>query len=337
MSGNRTPGESPFVAPAAVEAWDAWFRWRENGVLRDDTIEATWQRVAATLATVEPGGERCAFERRLLDAFADWRLLLDERILAAAGTEATPWPDDGLVAVLNLAGFVRPSPASQAVIDCAAVKHCAGLAAHALDNAIVLRRDSHRTAKRLRIGVIGLADALALLGLDYACAEARMQARRIAQALAEGSLDATIALAESRGRALRCDAAWFERARLRETPTDLVARARRHGLRHIGLTAITPQPRLARFANDVGDAIHPLATAARGGSGPAKRVRASVPSQLDMRAAMQPWMDESLSLPVQSNRKPSPAEHLDWYARAAALGLGALSWRRAAPAPSPQP
>ena len=40
-------GSSPFVSPVAVEAWDTWFRWRENGTLHDDTVDATWRRVAS--------------------------------------------------------------------------------------------------------------------------------------------------------------------------------------------------------------------------------------------------------------------------------------------------
>ena len=44
---------SPFLDPVAVEAWDAWFRWREDGQLRDISVEATWERVAGALAQAE--------------------------------------------------------------------------------------------------------------------------------------------------------------------------------------------------------------------------------------------------------------------------------------------
>lgn len=334
MKSSIENAASPFATPAAVEAWDAWFRWRENGALRDDTVESTWQRVASALAAVEPGDERSAFRHRLLEACFDWRLLLDERILATAGSGAMSWPGDGLVAVLNLAGFVRSPAAARASLDIAAIEAGAGLAVHALDNAIVLRGDSARIAKRLRIGVVGLADAFAQLGLGYDDEEARSLARSIAQALAEGSLRATIALAEVRGCAVRGDASWLRRACLRDTPHELIAAARRHGLRHAGLTAITSQPRLARFANDVVDAIHPSAAGGYGGVPAKAPVRVSVPSQIELRGAMQPWIDEPISCPVQSNGKPSPARHLDWYARVAAMGLGALSWCPVSPAPS---
>jgi ribonucleoside-diphosphate reductase alpha chain len=325
---------SPFLTSTAVEAWDTWFRWRENGELRDDTIEATWQRVAAALAGVESPSERGDFERRLLDAFSDWRLLPDERVLAAAGSGTVRWPDDGLVAVLNLARFVRVRGSAPATVDLAALQDCARLAVRALDNAIVLCGGSVRNSKNtLRIGVIGLADALASLGLDYAGAKARAWAATVAKTLAEGCLRETIALAAARGAAAPCNTACIEKLRMRSMPDDLIDLARRHGLRHPGLTSITTQPKLAKFANDASDAIHPLA--AHDGLAPSLLRSArpytpsagSVPAQLEIRGAMQPWIDEPIACPVLTDAKPTPTRHLDWYARAMALGLGALSWQ----------
>lgn len=323
-------GGSPFVSPDAVEAWDTWFRWRENGALRDETVDATWRRIAATLAAAEADDARIGFELRLLDAFASWRVLLDERLLATAGTNKEAWPGNDLVAVLNVAGFVRAADTPAARIDFAAMKDSAALAVHALDNALLLGNDTGAAPKKLRVGVIGLAEAFALLGLDYAGAEARAQAQSVAQSLAEGCLRATVALAETRGATLHCDTAWIEQAQQRGMPAGLIERARLHGVRHTSLTAITLQPRLAKFANDTSDAVLPLtagdALLAYRGSWPNLPPAASVPAQLEMRGAMQPWIDEPVACPVRSYGRPVPANHADWYARSAALGLGALSW-----------
>ena len=323
-------GSSPFVSPVAVEAWDTWFRWRENGTLHDDTVDATWRRVASALASAEPEAERAAFEIRLLDAFASWRLLLDERLLATAGTNKESWPDNDLVAVLNIVGFVRGYGTPAAKVDLAAVKDCAELTTQALDNATLLGTPTKRQPKKLRIGIIGFAEALALLGLDYNSMEACRQAQSLAQSLAEGCLRASIALAEIRGATMYCDEAWIERARLRGPPDDLIERAGRHGLRHAGLTSINPQPKLARFANDTSDAVLPLtasdALLAYRGSWPSVPAVAAVSAQLAIRGAMQPWIDEPISGPVRTLSKPTPASHLEWYARSMTLGLGALSW-----------
>jgi len=322
---------SPFVSPAAVEAWDTWFRWRENGTLRDDTVDATWRRVASALASVEPVDQRAAFELRLLDAFASWRLLLDERLLATAGTGRECWPDNDLAAVLNIVGFVRNAAAPDAKIDHGALKDCAMLATHALDNALLLGDRSGQKVKTLRIGIIGFAEALALLRSDYGSVEAPRYAKSIAQSLTEGCLRTTVTLAEARGATVHCcNAAWIEKARLRGMPADLIERARLHGLRHASLTSISSQPRLAKFANDTSDAVLPMtagdALLAYRGSWPSVPAATAVPAQLEIRGAMQLWIDEPISCPVRILGKPALANHLDWYARAAAFGLGALSW-----------
>ena len=100
-------GTQRFIDIGAVEAWDAWFRWRQDGELRDVSIEQTWSRVAGALAGPELPGQAAPFQRQLVDALLGWKLLPDERIAASAGTAAPAWPDDGLVAVLNAANFVR--------------------------------------------------------------------------------------------------------------------------------------------------------------------------------------------------------------------------------------
>src|SRR5690348_2313422 len=106
-TARRRTMQSSFIETAAVEAWDAWFRWRERGRLRDISVEATWRRMARTLAAVEPAQPAAEYEAALMTAFASWRLLLDERVLATAGTHAAEWPNNDLVAVLNAGMFVR--------------------------------------------------------------------------------------------------------------------------------------------------------------------------------------------------------------------------------------
>lgn len=68
-----------FGDPVAVEAWDAWFRWREGHQLRDLTIDPTWSRVTGALVSL--ASDRSAqHEQRIGDAIGSWRLLPDGRI-----------------------------------------------------------------------------------------------------------------------------------------------------------------------------------------------------------------------------------------------------------------
>jgi len=348
---------SPFVDLAAVEAWDAWFRWREKADLRDLSIEDTWRRVSAALASIEPGGETTTWQARFTDAFASWRLLPDERLLACAGTgRATHW-DGVLHASLNAAGFVCQSPATDASIDLAALSDCAALAVRALDNAAL---EAGIAAPHLRIGMIGVADALALLGLRYDSDPGRRQAGAMARALVEGCMHGSIMLAAERGSCGQEAHVSIARARLRGLPGDLLNAAARHGVRHVQLTAITSQPRLALLANDVADAVDPLRgknhailistsdgqrTTVRSSGYALNLLRAggikhedmpdtlpdmSWTAQIKMRSTLQPWMDDPIDYPLLATNDLGEAQRLEARKLAEGHELGEPTWREVA-------
>lgn len=342
---------SPFIEPVAVEAWDAWFRWRERGDLRDVSIEDTWRRVAVALASVEADGGKRRWLARFLKAFANWQLLPDERLLAAAGTGAVTWRDGDLHAALNIAAFVPVDAHSTLDIDPAAIGDCAEVAVRVLDNAALL---AGIAAPRLRIGMVGVADALLLLGLDYDSEAGCARAAAFARAVAEGCLRANVELARERGATP--DDTRQAIARVRKLEPEWQRDAERHGLRHRQLTAITSQPRLALLANDVADALDPLLGknhwhTIAGPDGPRSiqssgyalgvlhadgdpqgESRAvlrdlSPAAQLAMRAAVQPWIDAPIDCPLLLEGEPDPAQQAEARSQAGVLGLGAPRWR----------
>jgi ribonucleoside-diphosphate reductase alpha chain len=341
---------SPFIDLAAVEAWDAWFRSREQGDLRDLSIEDTWRRVSVALASVEPVGDTATWQVRFMDALASWRLLPDQRLLADAGTGRITWRDDSLHATVNAASFVPVERAAASAPDLVAIADCAALAVRALDNAALM---TGIDTPHLRIGMIGVADALALLGLHYDSDPGRKQAAAMAQALAEGCLRGSTMLAAERGSCGHEPHAFIARARLRGLPQELLDAVVRHGVRHTPLTAITPQPRLALLANDVADAIDPLkgrnhlvVISAPDGqrtvmhsSGYALNILhageiepedmpdMSWMAQIKMRAALQPWMDESIDYPLLATNDLGEAQRLEARKLAASHELGEPTWR----------
>ena len=170
-------GTQRFIDIGAVEAWDAWFRWRQDGELRDVSIEQTWSRVAGALACPERPGQAGPFQRQLVDALLGWKLLPDERIAASAGTAAPAWPDDGLVAVLNAANFVRRRFDADADFDHAAFAATAALAVRMLDNAALLAgRRAVRAGSHARIGLVGLYHGDSHLSLAGASKDNRQDA-----------------------------------------------------------------------------------------------------------------------------------------------------------------
>lgn len=347
---------SPFLDAAAVDAWDAWFRWRDQGVLRDLTVDATWDRVAISLASVEAPGSSPAWRRRFLDALAAWQLLPDESILATAGTEKQGWADDGLVAVLNVAAFVRAPSTPHAAFDKEAFEQVAALAVRALDNAGELVGNRAPMSQGLKIGIVGLADAFALLGLAYDAADGRAAAALISRSLAQGCYCGESQLVCERGASTPCTEAWLARARAQDVASELVAEAARRGIRHGRLTAITSQPRLTVFANALSDALDPIATSA--GADPAAHEvprlafarsvavvhscceaafathKPLVPAmaQLSLRAAMRSWIDEPIDYPVLVDSEPDECTSALWATTAAELGLPPIRWRKSNPA-----
>lgn len=332
---------SPFNDVSAVQTWDTWFRWREDGQLRDLTIEDTWDRVASALAA---GPARPpAYKQHLFEAFAAWQLLVDERVIATAGTQTPQWRGNDLRAVLNAASFVRTRGSPSASFDFALFEDIAALAVHALDDAARLTRENGKMPQT-RVGVVGVGNALERLGLRYDSDLGRTQAANMAQAVAQGCLAGSIALARDRGARAQCDAGWTALARRRGYHPELIEAAQQYGLHQQQLTAITSQPRLVSFANGVADAIDPLCET---GSPRADRTtnashrtfapdislsaRAAVPAdvaaQLQMRAAVQPWIDERISYPVCLTHVPEAAELAQWNVLACELGQAPLSWR----------
>lgn len=349
-------GPSPFIDPAAVDVWDTWFRLRENGQLRDASVEATWERVARELATPESTSS-ARLIARLLDAQSRWQIILDERILAAAGTSDFTWPADP-IAVLNAAAFVGNALTDAAHFEFDAFRAAAELAEQCLDNALLLNASPNGAHRNLRVGIIGVGDALALLGKRYDSAAGRVLASQIAKALAEGCFAANVRLARDRGAMPDPAHDAIDAGAVRGIPADLLDCAARHGLRRATSTAITSQRRLARFANNVADALDPLddnhdATSKR----PAvSRVRtrnsfgyafalarrtgmtqllaaqvaddphgASMTVEIALRGAVQPWIDAPIDYPFRIASMPDDRSAQQWQQLARANRLGDLN------------
>ena len=347
-------GTSTFIDTAAVEAWDAWFRWRERGRLHDTTIDATWARVANALADIDlqQVAER---RRRYAAAFSSWSLLPDERIVATAGTPTAHWPADELVAVINVPMFVRDRFSAFARLDMQAVVATADMAVQVLDDASSLSTDANDPPMRLRIGLIGVADALALLGLAYGTLAAQALVRGLGRALSHACFGATVRLARERGARFGLTNDARARAAERGIPVDVIRDAERHGLRHARLTALTSQPRLSLLANNVADALDPLLGIDRFHSfppdgrpiqspgyalalardryppvSPDRMIGDVTPgAQLAMRSALQPWIDEPIRCPLLVTEEPSAVAHRELQRQAAAQGLASPTWRQA--------
>ncbi len=319
-----------FTDRAAVDAWDSWFRWRNGEGLRDRTIDGTWWRVADAIARAE-GSQEKLWAYRFVEAFSRWQLLPDERLLRMAGTGSGLRPFESPRATLNVAGFVNAPLTPQARFDGEHFAAVASLAVRLLDDALVTMHRSVPSFCGLRIGVIGLADGLHLLGIGYDDPRAAEQVVTIGTALALGTLRGTIELARERGpidaRPTHLLPVWRDRS----IPDELVADAMRGGVRHTRLTAIDLQPHVAMLANNASDALDPRLPHPRTGNdvlsarvtdkSAAITADAMVTAQLVIRAAIQPWIDAPIEYPVTLTGDADPARIESFATLASAYGL----------------
>jgi ribonucleoside-diphosphate reductase alpha chain len=287
-----------FTDPDSVDAWDNWFRWRDADCLHDRTIDATWSRVANAIAPIP---DTQGWAHRYVEAFSRWQLLPDERLLRLAGTGSDLSSLEAPCAVLNVAAFVMAPHSRQARFDDERFAAIAALAVRMLDDALIAMHGVPLRATALRIGMIGFADALNLLGISYDDARAPEIARVIGTALASGTLQGECELIEERGPREPASAPLLAAWRDRRSPEDLVAAAAVRGVRHRQLTAIESQPRLALLANGASDALDPCtdppsgtaahasSNCAHAGSAPAAdRIAAA---RACIRSSIQPWID----------------------------------------------
>ncbi|MGH8123485.1 MAG: ribonucleotide reductase N-terminal alpha domain-containing protein [Rudaea sp.] len=352
---------SPFVDPAAVEAWDAWFRLRAGNNVLELSIEATWLRIARALAGAEPRNAE-AWEQRFFDALSSWQLLLDERIIAGAraGTNDCFHPDS--VALLNAAAFVGDPFAADASFDFAGFHKGAKLAVRALDNVVLRWVSGQRASAAVRIGIIGVADALTLLGLRYDSAEGRAFAGRIARIFAEGCLAGNAGMARERGARFGYGGTIAELTKFPGISAELIAQASTFGLRHASLTAIVSRPKLALLANNVADALDPLNAGTRLQTIEANAISRTIRShgyaamlalhdpgakaqelvaentidsttmsaQIEIRGAMQPWIDSRIDYPFSTSGRFDTDSIERWKGLAVQRQLGQLrGFRRA--------
>lgn len=239
----------PPPAPAAIE--------------RTVAAREVWERLCASAwACAEPG---VLFIDRIN---AQNNLGYCETIRATNPCGEEPLPPYGAcnLGSINLPAFVRDPFGPQAALDVEGIAATAAAATRFLDNVIDLsrfplpqqRREAER-ARRIGLGMTGLADALAMLGIRYDAPEARRLAADAMRTVRDAAYRSSAALAAERGPcpAFRADA-YLARPFIRALPEDIRAAIRRHGIRNSHLTAIAPAGSISLLAGNVSSGIEPI-------------------------------------------------------------------------------
>ncbi len=253
-----------------------------DAFMRAVEVDADW-----TLAFARAGVERRVGARALWDAIVDSayasaepgvlfidRIRAEDNLAYAETISATnpcgeiPLPPYGAcdLGSINLTRFVRAPFTAEAALDLDALAATAGVATRMLDNVYEVSRfplpqqeTAARGSRRLGLGITGLADALAMLGLDYAAPAARSAAAEAMRTICESAYLASIELARERGSFERFDRERYLAAPfVARLPAHVRAAIARHGIRNSHLTAIAPAGTISLLAGNVSSGLEPV-------------------------------------------------------------------------------
>ncbi len=191
-----------------------------------------------------------------------------EHIHATNPCGEQPLPAYGacLLGSINLVKLVRDPFTDRARLDEAALQAMVPLAVRFLDNAIAMskypleqQRAEAFAKRRIGLGITGLADALAMVGLRYGSEEAAEMAGRWMRLIDEAAYRASIELAREKGAFALFDAAQHGRCgHVAKMPEDIRAGIARHGIRNALLTSIAPTGTISLLAGNVSSGIEPI-------------------------------------------------------------------------------
>jgi ribonucleoside-diphosphate reductase alpha chain len=167
---------------------------------------------------------------------------------------------------INLVAFVRDAFTSRASLDEEELGRVARTAARFLDNVIDIsdfplpeQVERARAGRRIGLGLMGLADALVMLGIRYDSEAARGVAQAAMRTICHEAYRASVELARERGGFPMFDRERYVAAPfVAGLPDDIRDGIARFGIRNSHLTAIAPTGSISLLAGGVSSGLEPL-------------------------------------------------------------------------------
>ncbi|MFU1479216.1 adenosylcobalamin-dependent ribonucleoside-diphosphate reductase [Roseovarius sp. C7] len=251
----------PFME--AVRADGPWELVFDGKVYRTIQARDLWNTIMqATYDYAEPG---VIFIDRIN---AQNNLNYVETIAATNPCGEQPLPPYGacLLGSINMARLVAEPFSEAAHLDEAALNDLVETAVRMMDNVVDISRfplpaqeAEAQNKRRIGLGVTGLADALAMVGLRYGSPEAAEQTGTWMARIANASYAASARLAGEKGAFPLYDAKAYAKApmigKLDEETRALIAE---HGLRNALLTSVAPTGTISLYAGNVSSGIEPI-------------------------------------------------------------------------------
>ena len=251
----------PFMAAVMADShWDLIFDGR---VYRTVEARDLWNRIMrATYDYAEPG---VIFIDRINRVN---NLSYCEQISATNPCGEQPLPPYGacLLGSINLARLVRNAFAPVADLDLEALEDLVAVAVRLMDNVVdtsrfPLEAQAHeaRAKRRIGLGVTGLADALAMVGLRYGSDAAAERTQDWLKRIARAAYLASADLAAEKGPFPLFDRdAFLASDTMEGMDEDVRAAVFDKGIRNALLTSIAPTGTISLYAGNVSSGIEPV-------------------------------------------------------------------------------
>jgi ribonucleoside-diphosphate reductase alpha chain len=217
----------------------------------------------ATVTAVEPDGEACVY-----DCAIPGRNAFDANGLVVHNCGEQPLPPYGacLLGSINLARLVDKPFAAEARLDTDALAELTRTAVRMLDNAIDVSRfplDAQRREaydkRRIGLGVTGLADALAMVGLTYGAQDAVAATEQWMATLQRHAYLASADLAREKGAFPLFDAdQYLAGETIRQLDADVRRAIADKGMRNALVTSVAPTGTISLFADNVSSGLEPI-------------------------------------------------------------------------------
>ncbi len=248
---------------AAVRADADWPLVFGGEVYRTVRARDLWHRIMrSTYDYAEPG---VIFIDRV-NAMNNLRYC--EEISATNPCGEQPLPPFGacLLGSINLMALVEKPFTPEAAIDLSRLQRRVAVAVRLLDDIIDVaryplaeqRREAH-AKRRIGLGVTGLADALAAIGLHYDSAAARSLAARWMAAISATAYRTSAELAAEKGAfPLYDEAAFLAAPFVQGLDADVRKAIAKNGIRNGCLTSVAPTGTISLLAGNVSSGIEPI-------------------------------------------------------------------------------